>query len=104
MIGIVSYIVVFLFTFFVGSFIAARHCHEDPTEPSTFLLLVGGIVGVANYYPIGRDNPIASWHSAVSRQTIRMCEMISAVISFTCAWSLFSFGSGLEKFVKDDAK
>ena len=41
MIGIVSYIVVFLFTFFVGSFMVAHNSYKDPTEPHTFIPLVG---------------------------------------------------------------
>lgn len=41
MIGIAVYIVVLSFTFFAGSFMVARHGHEDPTEPSNFFTLVG---------------------------------------------------------------
>ena len=41
MIGIVAYIVVFVFTFFDGSFMVARFNHEDPTDPLNFGMLVG---------------------------------------------------------------
>jgi hypothetical protein len=40
-IGLVAYIVAFLFTFFAASFLVARYNYEDPTEPLNFLLLVG---------------------------------------------------------------
>ena len=42
--GIAAYIVVFVFTFFAGSFLLARYgseSDESPTEPENFLMLVG---------------------------------------------------------------
>ena len=39
---LIVYIVVFLLTFFAASFAVARYsCCRDPTDPDTFLLLVG---------------------------------------------------------------
>jgi len=39
--GVVAYMVVSLLTFFAGSFIVARYCHEGPMYPPYFLILVG---------------------------------------------------------------
>lgn len=39
--GMVVYIVIFLFTFFAGSFMVARYGDESPTKPLNFLMLVG---------------------------------------------------------------
>lgn len=39
--GLIVYIVVFLLVFFVASFAVARWSSHDPTDPDTFLLLVG---------------------------------------------------------------
>ena len=39
---LIVYIVGFLLTFFAASFAVARYsCYRDPTDPGTFLLLVG---------------------------------------------------------------
>ena len=35
------YAVVFLFTFFVASFVVSRYTYDDPTHPPTLLLLAG---------------------------------------------------------------
>lgn len=40
-VGLAAYIVVFIFTFFAGSFLIARCAHESPTEPTNFALLMG---------------------------------------------------------------
>ena len=39
--GIVAYIVVFFFAFFVGIFMVARYGNESPMNPPIFLMLVG---------------------------------------------------------------
>ena len=40
-VGLTAYMAVFVFTFFVASFLVARCAGESPTEPENFLLLVG---------------------------------------------------------------
>lgn len=40
-VGLTAYIVVFVVTFFAGSFLIARCTYESPTHPTNFTLLVG---------------------------------------------------------------
>ena len=40
-VALTAYIVVFIFTFFAGSFMVARCTYESPTHPTNFTLLMG---------------------------------------------------------------